>query len=173
MEACRCVDATQSDDDGRAEFYDKVPKQFLYSRKQAADTLSMGLPRLDELIRARKITAVKDGSRIKFTPADLQAYVDSLPRIGGRPSEPEQYPGGLTRRSWLYWQRYGIDGNPHHQRPRRRTTGTEVEPPKVQPVPRDFRFVRADRRTSSPKCRLSHRRSWNCWNDYAGKVRSS
>jgi hypothetical protein len=48
--ACRCVDTTEPDDEA-AQFYDKVPKQFLYSRVQAAAALSMSKGRLDELIR--------------------------------------------------------------------------------------------------------------------------
>ncbi|MDT7737565.1 MAG: Helix-turn-helix domain, partial [Mycobacterium sp.] len=75
----------QSYDDAAAQFYDKVPKQFLYSKQQAATALAMSTGRLNDLIRARKITAVQDGGRVKFTSADLQAYVDSLPSSGGSP----------------------------------------------------------------------------------------
>jgi excisionase family DNA binding protein len=81
-------------DDAAAQFYDKVPKQFLYSKQQAATALSMSTGRLNDLIRAKKITAVQDGGRVKFTSADLQAYVDSLPSSGGSPAaEPECNPG--------------------------------------------------------------------------------
>jgi uncharacterized iron-regulated membrane protein len=81
-------------DDAAAQFYDKVPKQFLYSKQQAATALSMSTGRLNDLIRAEKITAVQDGGRVKFTSADLQAYVDSLPSSGGSPAaEPECNPG--------------------------------------------------------------------------------
>jgi len=71
------VDTRESEGDD-PQFYDKVPKQFLYSREQAA-ALSMSKTRLDELIRDRKIIAVRHGRRVKFTTADLEAYIDSLP----------------------------------------------------------------------------------------------
>jgi excisionase family DNA binding protein len=83
-----------ADDDAAAQFYDKVPKQFLYTKQQAATALAMSTGRLNDLIRARKIKAVQDGGRVKFTSADLQAYVDSLPSSGGSPAaEPEGNPG--------------------------------------------------------------------------------
>ena len=63
MAACGRVDTTGTDEVDGAQFYDKVPKQFLYTRQHAAAALAMSTARLDELIRARKITAVKDGGR--------------------------------------------------------------------------------------------------------------
>jgi excisionase family DNA binding protein len=71
-----------------------VPKQFLYTKQQAATALAMSTGRLNDLIRAGKITAVQDGGRVKFTSADLQAYVDSLPSSVDSPAaEPEYNPG--------------------------------------------------------------------------------
>jgi excisionase family DNA binding protein len=100
------VDKNDADDDAAALFYDKVPKQFLYTKQQAATALAMSTGHLNELIRTGKIRAVKDGGRVKFAAADLQAYVDSLPSVGGPPAaEPERYPGGMTRRSLLDRQR--------------------------------------------------------------------
>jgi excisionase family DNA binding protein len=88
------VETINADDDAPAQFYDKVPKQFLYSKQQAATALAMSTGRLNDLIRAKKITAVQDGGRVKLTSADLQAYVDSLPSSGGSPAaEPECNPG--------------------------------------------------------------------------------
>jgi excisionase family DNA binding protein len=88
------VEKIDADDDAAAQFYDKVPKQFLYTKQQAATALAMSTGRLNDLIRARKITAVQDGGRVKFTSADLQAYVDSLPSSGGSPAaESEGNPG--------------------------------------------------------------------------------
>lgn len=88
------VEKIDADDDAAAQFYDKVPKQFLYTKQQAATALAMSTGRLNDLIRARKITTVQDGGRVKFTSADLQAYVDSLPSSGGSPAaEPECNPG--------------------------------------------------------------------------------
>ena len=88
------VEKIDADDDAAAQLYDKVPKQFLYTKQQAATALAMSTGRLNDLIRARKITAVQDGGRVKLTSADLQAYVDSLPSSGGSPAaEPECNPG--------------------------------------------------------------------------------
>jgi uncharacterized protein (UPF0333 family) len=88
------VEKIDADDDAAAQFYDKVPKQFLYTKQQAATALAMSTGRLNDLIRARKITTVQDGGRVKLTSADLQAYVDSLPSSGGSPAaEPECNPG--------------------------------------------------------------------------------
>jgi excisionase family DNA binding protein len=88
------VEKIDADHDAAAQFYDKVPKQFLYTKQQAATALAMSTGRLNDLIRARKITAVQDGGRVKLTSADLQAYVDSLPSSGGSPAaEPECNPG--------------------------------------------------------------------------------
>ena len=88
------VEKIDADDDAAALFYAKVPKQFLYTKQQAATALAMSTGRLNDLIRARKITTVQDGGRVKFTSADLQAYVDSLPSSGGSPAaEPECNPG--------------------------------------------------------------------------------
>lgn len=88
------VEKIQADNDAAAQFYDKVPKQFLYTKQQAATALAMSTGRLNDLIRAGKITAVQDGGRVKFTSADLQAYVDSLPSSVDSPAaEPEYNPG--------------------------------------------------------------------------------
>ena len=87
------VEKIDADDDAAAQFYDKVPKQFLYTKQQAATALAMSTGRLNDLIRAKKITAVQDGGRVKLTSADLQAYVDSLPPSGGSTTaEPECNP---------------------------------------------------------------------------------
>jgi excisionase family DNA binding protein len=82
------VDKIDADDDADALVYDQVPKQFLYTKQQAATALAMSTGHLNELIRAGKIRAVKDGGRVKLTPADLQDYVNSLPSLGG-PSTTE------------------------------------------------------------------------------------
>jgi excisionase family DNA binding protein len=96
------VDKIDADDDAADLLYDKVPKQFLYTKQQAATALAMSPGHLNELIRDGKIRAVKDGSRVKLTTADLQAYVDSLPSLVDTPpaerpdpaaAEPEQAPG--------------------------------------------------------------------------------
>jgi excisionase family DNA binding protein len=113
------VDRVDADDEAAAQFYDKVPKQFLYTKQQAATALAMSAGHLNELIRARRIRAVKDGGRVKFTAADLQAYADSLPSLGGPPGAEPERPGGITRRSWPSAQRYGLQSDPNLRRNRR------------------------------------------------------
>lgn len=88
------VEKIQADNDAAAQFYDKVPKQFLYTKQQAATALAMSTGRLNDLIRAGKITAVQDGGRVKFTSADLQAYVDSLPSSVDSPAAELEYNPG-------------------------------------------------------------------------------
>lgn len=58
------MDTIDADDGASAaQFYDKVPKQFLYTKEQAAAALAMSTGHPDELVRGRKIRAVKDGGR--------------------------------------------------------------------------------------------------------------
>jgi len=40
--------------------------------------------------------------------------------------DSEHYPGGITRRSWLYRTRYGMAGNPNLQGPKRKGRNTCV-----------------------------------------------
>lgn len=87
------MDKIDADDDAADLLFDKVPKQFLYTKQQAATALAMSMGHLNELIRAGKIRAVKDGGRVKLTAEDLQAYVDSLPSLADTPSaEPANTP---------------------------------------------------------------------------------
>jgi excisionase family DNA binding protein len=65
------VDKVDADDDAAAQVYDQVPKQLLYTKQQAATALAMSTGHLNELVRTGKIRAVKDGGRVKLTPADL------------------------------------------------------------------------------------------------------
>ncbi len=87
------MDKIDADDDASDLLYEKAPKQFLYTKQQAATALAMSAAHLNELIRAGKIRAVKDGGRVKLTTADLQAYVDSLPSLADTPfAEPTSTP---------------------------------------------------------------------------------
>ncbi|OBF86323.1 hypothetical protein A5791_21095 [Mycobacterium sp. 852002-51163_SCH5372311] len=70
----------------RAAAAEKGLKQFLYTKQQAATALGMSTGHLKELTRYGKITAVKDGRRMKFTSADLEAYVATLPSWGAPPA---------------------------------------------------------------------------------------
>jgi hypothetical protein len=51
----------------------------LYDKVGAADYLSTSPRRIDELRRAGMLIAVADGRTFKYTRADLDAYVASLP----------------------------------------------------------------------------------------------
>ena len=51
----------------------------LLNREGAAEYLSTSAYRVDGLRRAGTIPAVQDGREWKFRPADLDAYIDSLP----------------------------------------------------------------------------------------------
>jgi excisionase family DNA binding protein len=84
--AARAAESRAAAARAQAASAEKRPKQFLYTKQQAATALGMKTGHLNELIRARKITAVKDGRRTKFTRADLEAYVDCLPSWGGPPA---------------------------------------------------------------------------------------
>jgi excisionase family DNA binding protein len=70
----------------KAASAEKGPQQFLYTKEQAATALGMSTGHLKELMRYGKITGVKDGRSMKFTSADLEAYVDALPSWGGPPT---------------------------------------------------------------------------------------
>ncbi len=51
----------------------------LVKRKDAAAYLGTSTRRLDELIRAGKIAALRDGGVVKFTVTELERYVADLP----------------------------------------------------------------------------------------------
>lgn len=51
----------------------------LVKRRDAAAYLGTSPRRLDELIRAGKIAALRDGGVVKFTVAELERYVAELP----------------------------------------------------------------------------------------------
>jgi len=51
----------------------------LNSRAEAASYLRMSKRRLDELIKAGAIAAVRDGRNVKITGAELERYIADLP----------------------------------------------------------------------------------------------
>jgi len=51
----------------------------LQTRAQAADYLSTSQRRLDELIRAGAIAAVRDGAAVKIHTIELERYIADLP----------------------------------------------------------------------------------------------
>ena len=51
----------------------------LHSRSEAADYLSMSMRRLDELIKAGTICAVRDGRSVKVSKVELERYISALP----------------------------------------------------------------------------------------------
>jgi len=52
--------------------------RILYDGKGAAEMLSISQRHLDDLRRAEKVLAVKEGRGWKYRHADLQAYADGL-----------------------------------------------------------------------------------------------
>lgn len=51
----------------------------LRSRAEAARYLKTSPRRLDELIRAGELAAVKDGRNVKISHAELERYISDLP----------------------------------------------------------------------------------------------
>ncbi|ULP47329.1 helix-turn-helix domain-containing protein [Mycolicibacter virginiensis] len=105
--------------------------------------LSHGERWLAERLRRGEIRGYKIGRTWRMTHGDVEDLIArhrNSPRPTLLPAEPERYPGGLTRRSWLYRQRYGLEGNPNLRGPRRTAPPAEP-PPAVKPVPSDFRYV--------------------------------
>ena len=51
----------------------------MMKRRDAAAYLGTSPRRLDELIRAGRIAALRDGGVVKFTVAELERYVRDLP----------------------------------------------------------------------------------------------
>jgi excisionase family DNA binding protein len=84
--AVRAAESRAAAARARAASAEQGPKQFLYTKQQAATALGMSTGHLKELMRYGKITAVKDGRRMKFTSADLEAYAAALPSWGGPPA---------------------------------------------------------------------------------------
>lgn len=52
--------------------------RLLYDKSGAAELLSTSERRIDELRRAGVLVAVEDGRELKYTPEELQRYVNSL-----------------------------------------------------------------------------------------------
>jgi hypothetical protein len=78
-------------------------------------------------LRRGEIQGYKVGRYWRMTAQDVDALVASLRNVPnpGPHTDLGENPLGLTRRSWLYRQRYGIEGNPNLRRPKRkRSTAT-------------------------------------------------
>ena len=56
-----------------------MTETILLGKKDAAAALSMSTRRLDQLVAAGEIAAVRDGGQVKFRPAELKRYADELP----------------------------------------------------------------------------------------------
>jgi hypothetical protein len=70
-------------------------------------------------LRDGRFEGVKVGPRWAMTEVQLTAALETLSNKQQRQrrealESPNQY-GGITRRSWQYRQRYGIEGNPNMQ----------------------------------------------------------
>ncbi|SHS36999.1 XRE family transcriptional regulator [Mycobacteroides abscessus] len=68
-----------------------------------------------------RLRGYKVGRTWRMTHEDVEYLIESCrkrpPPAAPPPEEPERYPGGLTRRSWLYHQRYPA-GNPNLRKKR-------------------------------------------------------
>lgn len=53
----------------------------LRTRAEAADYLRTSKRRLDDLIRAGAITAVRDGRQVKIAATELERFVNALPVV--------------------------------------------------------------------------------------------
>jgi hypothetical protein len=94
---------------------------------------------LRERLTNRKFAGLKRGGRWAMTEQQILDVIESM-TVPAR--EPEHYPRGMTRRGWLFRERYGIEGNPNLQGPK---TKRPAEPmPKVQPAPSWFHKVDAE-----------------------------
>lgn len=57
-------------------------EKLLYTRKEAADALSISVDTLDRLYAANKIKAIYIGSRVYYSPDALRAFVTKEGQIG-------------------------------------------------------------------------------------------
>jgi hypothetical protein len=113
----------EGDDEG-------CPIPRIYTLTEAASALRVSGEWLRTRLANGAFAGLKRGSRWAMTEQQIMAVIESM-TVPAR--EPEIYPGGQSRRSWLY-----------HQRRRNGTTPrlTSVEPaPKVQRAPTWYRMV--------------------------------
>lgn len=92
---------------------------------------------LAQRLRSGEVRGYKIGRHWRMTHEDVEDLIArhrNSPRPTLLPAEPERYPGGITRRGWLYLQRHGIEGNPNLRGPRRRAASA-TPPPAVLPAP--------------------------------------
>ncbi len=59
-----------------------VPKQILYSRKQAAQALSLSVRSIDHLVSRDVLQPTKLGSRILIQERELLRFAASNPKLG-------------------------------------------------------------------------------------------
>jgi hypothetical protein len=88
-------------DDGESA----IPR--IYTLQEAADILRVELRWLRARLAGRRLAGLKRGGRWAMTEPQILAAIESM-TVPVR--EPESYPGGITRRSWLLRQRGGTRG---------------------------------------------------------------
>lgn len=107
---------------------------------------------LTRRLNSGQIRGYKIGRTWRMTQSDVEELIAGqrnavAPAPPPKEPEPDPYPGGLSRRSWLYRQRYGMVGNPNMQKPKKRRPPTEdavTLAPKVMPAPSWFHKVHAE-----------------------------
>ena len=115
------------DDDGSV-----IPR--IYTLAEAASALRVPGDWLRSRLANGTFAGLRRGNRWAMTEQQIIAVIDSMTVPA---HEAESYPGGISRRSWLY----------HQGRPgRSRSLPTAVKPaPKVQPAPSWYCMVYAER----------------------------
>jgi hypothetical protein len=96
---------------GRAQIYsdgvvesddDRSPIPHIYTLREAANALRVPGEWLRTRLANGTFAGLRRGSRWAMTEQQILAVIESM-TVPAR--EPESYPGGLSRRSWLYHQR--------------------------------------------------------------------
>ncbi|MCA2249016.1 hypothetical protein JF729_14620 [Mycobacterium intracellulare] len=115
----------EHDDDGSP-----IPR--VYTLKEAADALRVPRDWLRTRLANGTYAGLRRGNRWAMTEQQILAAIESM-TVPVR--EPETYPGGITRRSWLA-----------HQRPRSSANRKPLArpAPKVQPAPSWYQMVHAE-----------------------------
>jgi excisionase family DNA binding protein len=72
------------------------PTRLLYSRREAATALALGVRTLDQLIHSGKIPAVRVGRRVLISKESLEGFADSEYRVGST-AAAEQGRGDTKR----------------------------------------------------------------------------
>jgi hypothetical protein len=99
-----------------------IPK--IYALPKAANVLGVSEHWLLMQIRKGRFVAMKRGRHSAMTEPQILAAIDAM-TVPARESEPEVYPGGITRRSFQRRRRLIPDVGP---RPHRVQSGSHLKP---------------------------------------------